>query len=396
MRTMIKSAKNKEGKWIELRRELHKNAEVGFDLPKTREMIWERLIQLGYAPKRLGKSGVLAEVGKGKRAFLLRADMDALPIKEQTGEAFACKTGNMHACGHDMHATALLGAAELLKERESQLNGRILLLFQPAEEVLEGANDCIQTGFLEEYNVQGAATLHVMTDVPFESGVILLPSAGVGAPAADFFRVEIRGKACHGATPQNGIDALLAGAQTVTALQAIASRECSAVLPVVLTIGQMQAGNASNVVAERCVLKGTMRTFDEEARKNARERIEEICKWTAKSMRASAKVTFEGGAPTLINDGELLEKVQPFLREILGEDRVIAAKSDSGVVAKSGGSEDFAYFTQRIPALMFALAAGKTEEGYAEPLHHAKVKFDERAIAYGATALATIAFAFFK
>ena len=191
MRTMIKSAKNKEGKWIELRRELHKNAEVGFDLPKTREMIWERLIQLGYAPKRLGKSGVLAEVGKGKRAFLLRADMDALPIKEQTGEAFACKTGNMHACGHDMHATALLGAAELLKERESQLNGRILLLFQPAEEVLEGANDCIQTGFLEEYNVQGAATLHVMTDVPFESGVILLPSAGVGAPAADFFRVDI-------------------------------------------------------------------------------------------------------------------------------------------------------------------------------------------------------------
>ena len=396
MRIIMKKIENKAKKWIEIRQELHANAEVGFDVSKTSEIIWDRLTELGYSPKRLGKSGVLAEIGKGKRTFLLRADMDALPIKEQTGVPFACKTGNMHACGHDIHAAALLGAAELLKEREDELEGRVLLLFQPAEEVLEGASDCIQTGFLEEYNVQGAVTLHVMTDVPFESGTILLPSAGVGAPAADFFRVEIKGKACHGAAPQNGIDALLVGAQTVTALQAISSRECSAALPVVLTIGQMLAGNAANVVAENCLLKGTMRTFDEKARQKARTRIEEICKWTAKSLRAKAKVTFEGGAPTLINDGALLEKVQPFLCETLGENKVIAAKSDSGVVAKSGGSEDFAYFTQRIPAFMFALAAGKTEEGYDQPLHHAKVKFDERAIAYGAAALATIGLAFFQ
>lgn len=394
MEKLYQQAKIKGKDWIDLRRALHANAEVGFDLPKTREIVCEKLSALGYAPEKIGKGGILAKIGEGEKCFLLRADMDGLPIKEKTGVKYACKRGNMHACGHDMHTAMLLGAAELLKTNEKRLKSKILLLFQPAEELLQGANDCIQTGFLQREKVQGAASLHVMTDVPFPCGTILLPNAGVSAPAADFFRIQIRGKACHGAAPQNGVDALLVGAQTVAALQVLSARESAAAVPIVLTVGQMRAGSAANVLADSCELLGTMRTFDENVRAYAKKRIREIAEGTAKSMRAKAKVEFTGGAPTLTNDKEILEGAKTQFTAVFGKEKVFAATADGGVVAKNGGSEDFAYFSQAVPSLMFAIAAGRTEEGFTRPLHHAQVDFDEGAIAYGAAALCALALSF--
>ena len=154
--------KGLQAELLKIRRYLHKNAEVGFALEKTCAYIEKKLTEYGYAPRRCGKAGIVATVGKGGKTFLLRADTDALPIAEQTGLSYACKNGNMHACGHDMHTAMLLGAAKLLKARESELNGRVKLLFQPAEELLEGAKDVIKNGVLDNPKPQAAMMIHVM------------------------------------------------------------------------------------------------------------------------------------------------------------------------------------------------------------------------------------------
>lgn len=376
------------------RRFLHRQAEVGFELFETGKFVRSKLEEMGYVPVPCGKAGLLVTVGKarGKKALLLRADMDALPVWEKTGLSYAAKNGNMHACGHDLHTAMLLGAARLLKKNEAFLQGEIKLLFQPAEEILEGAKDCIEAGVLEAPEVGGAAMLHVMTAVPFRTGHILLSSAGVTAPAADYFTVEIKGKACHGSTPQNGVDALTAAAYILLALQEIPAREISAASPIVLTVGKMEGGSAGNAIADRAALRGTLRAFDEEVREKAKKRIREIAETVAKTFRAKARVEFGGGCPTLQNDGGMVAFTEEKLRFYLGKENVSAAAAlPGGVVQRSGGSEDFAYISRKVPSVMLAIAAGNSEEGYVYPLHHPKARFDEEALVYGAAAFACLA-----
>ncbi len=372
------------------RRYLHEHAEVGFDLNKTTDFIKGELEKMGCAPQKCGRAGLVATLGEGKHTFLLRADMDGLPVKEKTGKSFACKHGHMHACGHDMHAAMLLGAAKLLKGREWELGGKVRLLFQPAEELLEGAKDVIEAGVLK--GVDGAMMIHVLTNVELPVGTVIV-AKGVSAPAADYFTIEVKGKSCHGSTPWKGVDALTVAARILLALQEISARELVPATPFVLTVGSLQGGVAGNVIADYAVLKGTLRAFDEGTRTTVKKRIEEIVKGMAQTFRARVKVSYEGGCPTLVNDEKLAVFAEKVGKELLGENCVFNSQTLGGdTKEKSGGSEDFAYISHEIPSVMAAIAAGETKKGYAYPLHHPKVDFDEDALCVGAAFYAQVAF----
>lgn len=394
---ILNQAKKLQPTLAKYRQYLHENAEVGFALSKTATFVEKTLQEMGCTPIRIAKNCLLATIGKpsAKGAFLLRADMDALPIKEKSGEAFACKAGNMHACGHDMHTAMLLGAAKLLKDNERELKGQVKLLFQPAEEILQGAKTAVDAGVLE--NVQGAVMIHVMVNTPLKSGTLVVSSGGVTAPAADYFTVEITGKSCHGSAPWNGVDALNASAHFLVALQALSAREISLSTPATLTVGTLQAGTAGNAIADRAVMQGTLRALDESVREQIKKRIKEIAQSIAKAFKAKAKVSFGGGCPTLVNDSKLSAFVEKNARELLGEKGVYtSAKLAGGETARrNGGSEDFAYISQQTPSVMLALSAGAIEEGYAYPLHHPKVRFNENVLCIGSAVLAHTALRWF-
>lgn len=374
---------------MEIRRELHANAETGFDLPKTREIVIDSLTALGYTPKMVGKGAVIATLGeknKGK-AILLRADMDGLPIFEQTDKEYACKIGNMHACGHDLHTAMLLMTAEILKGEEGNLSRPVVFLFQPAEETLEGAKDVVSSGTLSKYNVGNAVMLHVLTATDLPTGHIVVSSGGVSAPAADYFTVEVIGKACHGSSPQNGVDALSICARILLGLETLSARELPTVEPFVLTIGKLQAGVASNAIPDKAVMQGTLRAFDKEMRAFAKKRLKEIAQGIAKTFRASAEVTFTSGCPALQNDEGMSAVIGKTLQNGLGMDAVSYSADLGGNVRKGmGGSEDFAYIAEKVPSVMLALSAGEKKKGYEYPLHHPKTDFDESVLYIGALA----------
>ncbi len=373
------------------RRELHENAEVGFELPKTVAFVKKVLRSLGYQPKECGKSGLVATVGKGKRVFLLRADMDALPVLEEGKLSFACKYGNMHACGHDLHTAMLLGAAKLLKEREGELQGQVKLLFQPAEEILEGAKAMLEGGVLEAPKPQAGLMLHVMTATELPTGSVVV-ATGNSAPSADFFEIAVQGKGCHGSTPWKGVDALLIAARIVLGLEEISAREIPLSTPAVVSVGSLQAGEAGNVIADRAVIKGTFRTYDEGTRAHIRRRIEEVATGIASAYRAEATTTFAGGCPVLRNDGKLARLAKAYAAELLGKDRAFLMDELGGEARKEGGgSEDFAYIAKELPCVMLALSAGEKGKGYEYPLHHPKAAFDEKALPIGSALYAGIA-----
>lgn len=387
----FKEAQTISRKLVAFRRYLHKNAETGFQLTKTLPYVEAQLNAMGYRPQRCGQAGIVAIANAqatSKKTFLLRADTDALPIREDTALEFAAKNGNMHACGHDMHTAMLLGAAYLLKRSESRLKGRVKFLFQPAEETLEGAKDVLAHGVLSAPRVHAAAMIHVLVASPLPTGTILVASGGYSAPSADFFTIEVQGKGSHGSMPQEGVDALQTAAQIVIALQELTARELSLSDRALITIGSLQAGNANNVIADRAILKGSLRTFDPALRKRLKQRIQALSIHIAKAFRSKAVVTYDSGAPALFNDPDLADFALRALQTHTPDVLSTSAFKEKG---NSGGSEDFAYIAQRTPSVLLSIAAGKTEDGYGYPLHHPKTTFDERALPVGAATYATIA-----
>lgn len=365
---------------------LHTHAETGFDLTETKPYVKSALMKMGYTVQECGKAGLVTTVGKpGGKVLLLRADMDALPIAEEADVDFACQNGRMHACGHDMHTAMLLGAAKLLKAHESELDGMVKLMFQPAEEIFEGSKDMIASGVLENPRPDAALMIHVAAGMPLPAGTVVVSAPGVSAPAADYFTIRVHGKGCHGSAPQNGIDPLTAAAHILIALQEIHARELSASDEAVLTIGTFHAGEAGNVIPDTATMGGTIRTYDEKTRAYLKERITAIAKNVAEAFRASADVSFGSGCPTLVNDKGLSETVTGYLKDLLGANRAFTtAELSGGKPARGGGSEDFAYVSHEVPSLMLALAAGEPSKGYVYPQHHPKVKFDESVLSTGA------------
>ena len=376
------------------RRYLHTHAETGFDLKETVAYVKSELEAMGYEPLKCGKAGLVALAGGKKegKVFLIRGDMDALPINEEADIDFQCKTGRMHACGHDMHTAMMLGAARLLKQHEDEIEGTVKLMFQPAEEIFEGSHDMIEAGLLKNPDVDAGLMIHVMAGMPFPAGTVVVSAPGVSAPAADYFEITVQGKGCHGSMPNTGIDPLNAAAHILIALQEIHARELAMNDHAVLTIGTMNAGTAANVIPDSVVMGGSIRTFDEDTRAFIKKRMTEISEGIANAFRAKTKVTFGSGCPTLVNDKYLSECAEKYVKELLGDKLAFSVAQLNAMggqsSSKSAGSEDFAYVSHEIPTIMLALAAGQPEKGYRYPQHHPMVKFDEDALSYGSAVYA--------
>jgi hippurate hydrolase len=379
---------------LEARRTLHQTPETGFDLDHTLAFVRRELEKMGLAPNPCGRAGLTVLLG-GKQpggTFLLRADMDALPIREETDLPFAAQNGRMHACGHDLHAAMLLGTARLLSAHQDEIPGTVKLMFQPAEEIFEGSKDMIAAGVLEHPRVDAALMIHVMAGLELPAGTVVVSAPGVSAPAADYFEITVQGKGCHGSMPNTGVDPLTAAAHILIALQEISARELAMGERAALTIGTMQGGTAANVIPDSVTMGGTIRTFGEEIRTFLKKRMTEIAQGVARSFRAEAEVKFTSGCPTLVNDGDLSACALAYVRELLGPERArsvaeLAARG-GGSGAKSAGSEDFAYVSQAVPSIMLALAAGEPKAGYCFPQHHPQVKFDERVLPMGSAVYA--------
>ncbi|MBQ9768295.1 MAG: amidohydrolase [Lachnospiraceae bacterium] len=392
---LLQEAEVMQAQLTRWRRFLHAHAETGFDLPETVAFVTKELAAMGITANPCGRCGLVAELGRKEKetVFLLRADMDALPIPEESGVSFAAPTGKSHACGHDMHTAMLLGAAQLLKAREAEIQGTVRFMFQPAEELLSGAKDMIEAGVINDPPVTGAMMLHVMTGTALSAGTVIVAAPGVSAPAADYFTIEVFGKGCHGSSPNLGIDPVNAAAHVVLALQAIQTRELSIGERAALTIGSIQGGEAANVIPDKVILKGTLRAYSEETRVFLKKRLQEVAEQTAETFGATATVTFPCGCPALQNDESLSNKMLRYAKELLGEEKAFSAAEltkgrEPGRGENTAGSEDFAYVSEKVPSVMVALSAGK---GYEYPLHHPKVRFDEAALPVGSALLAYVA-----
>ena len=389
---LLEEATKNEAQIVEIRRALHSNPETGFELSNTIEYVKSELEKIGLKPQKCGKAGLTATVGKGDKVFLLRADMDALPVKEETDLSFASTNGKMHACGHDMHTSMLLGAAKLLKAHEDELCGTVKLDFQPAEELFEGAKDMITSGLLDNPKVDAALMIHVSAAMPMPAGTVIVCSGGVSAPAADCFTIKVQGKGCHGSMPDMGIDPISISAHIITALHEIHARELNLSDEAVLTIGSINGGIADNVIPDSVEMSGTIRTYNEETRKYIKERMTQICESVASTFRGEAEVKFVRECPTLVNDEKLSESVTKFTTELLGQGKAFSAEQllamSGGKPSKAGGSEDFAYVSHEVPSIMLALAAGEPQKGYCYPQHHPKVMFDESVLAAGSAVYA--------
>lgn len=381
---LLKEANELQTELTAWRRQLHAEPETGFDLHKTLPFVEESLHSMGLRPRRCGRAGLTVTLGRREgKCILLRADMDALPLREESGLSFASSNGAMHACGHDLHTAMLLGAAKLLTAHEAELRGCVKLMFQPAEETFEGAKDMIAGGVLEEPKVDAAVMLHVLGGMPLPVGTVIVCAPGVSAPAADYFEITVRGKGCHGSAPQQGVDALTAAAHILLGLQELNARELGADEAAVLTVGTLSGGTAGNIIADSARMEGTLRTYDEAVRARLKERMEEIAVGLAAAYRARAEVRFGTGCPTLVNDETLCAAALRHGRALLGEQAVRSAAELRG---RGGGSEDFAYISHKVPAVMLSLAAGGQY-----PQHHPAVTFDETVLSVGAALYAKLA-----
>ena len=380
-------------KLIHHRHFLHSIPEIGFDTDKTSEYIYSALCTLGIECFFICKNTVVANIkgNKSGKTILLRADIDALILKEETGLEFASKNNNMHACGHDMHTAMLLGAAEVLCSIKEDLCGNVRLLFQPAEEILSGAKKAIENGVLD--GVDCAITLHVMPNTDFPTGSVLLSYDTPSAPSADFFEIKITGKGCHGSSPSLGVDTITCACRVVTSLEHIRAYETGIHSKAVLTIGQISGGSNANAIPDEVLLKGSLRCFDEELRAFYKKRFEEITNGICSAFGCKSVIAYTSGCPMLINDTHLLDRVCENLSELLGKDNVVKIKDSR---SKVQGSEDFAYISQKVPSASIAIPAGKASDGYKFPLHSPKVTFDEKALEVGCGVYAYCALSILK
>ena len=373
-------------KW---RRTIHRNPEIGFDLPETRALVKQALTEMGYQPQDCGKAGILALAG-GKRpgkTILLRGDMDALPIFEESGEVFASEIpGRMHGCGHDMHTAMMLGAARLLKAHEDELEGTVKLEFQPAEEIFQGSPDMLAHGLLEDPHVDAAVMFHVLGGMPLPLGEVLVPGGGITMASCEQYHIVVHGKGGHGSMPENCIDPITAAAHIHIALQEINARELSQNDFGVLTTGRFAAGAASNVIPDTAEMWGTIRTTDPENKSGAliKQRMTEIAQGVAAAFRCTAEVTFSDFCPCMVVDETLSKDAFGYLSEMLGQGVMDMTALTGG--KPGGGSEDFAFVSHEVPTVSMFIAAGNAKEGYTYGQHHPKVKFDDSILFAGSAA----------
>jgi amidohydrolase len=350
------------------RRDLHRIPETGFNEVKTSAYVAQRLNELGLEVQEgVATTGVvgLLRTGKPGLTLMIRADMDALPIAEETGLPFASThPGCMHACGHDSHMAMSLGAAAVLNRLRDRIRGNIKFVFQPAEEGPGGAQPMIAAGVLENPAVDYAIACHLWAERP-EGYIGVRP--GPFMAAMDRFDLKIIGKSGHGAQPHLCVDAIEVGAQVVAALQRIVSRKMDPIEPAVVTVGSFHAGTAFNIIPAEAVMSGTTRTFNDEIWKSWEARIDTVVRGVCESMGAAYELKFSWGYPPTVNDPNMSEVVRRCAVQVVGEDRVV-------VPALTMGGEDMSFFLRRVPGCYYCIGVGR--EG-AAPLHNSKFEFKE-------------------
>ena len=383
---LLEAAKQLEPQLQEWRRTLHRHPEVGFDLPQTKALVQKALTEMGYAPQDCGKCGVLALAGGKKpgKVILLRGDMDALPLQEESGEAFASEVpGKMHGCGHDMHTAMMLGAAKLLMDNKEKVKGRVKFMFQPGEEGYNGCKNMIADGLLESPHVDVAFGMHSASASDYKTGTVLY-STGSYAASADAFKVTVHGKGCHGARPEEGIDPINIITHIHLALQTINSRERNQKEPLILTIGQIIAGDACNIIPERGYFTGTIRTFNQQVREHAKRRFIEIVNGMCATFGGHADIEWTTEMAPTINDPAVTPELLGYIRELVGEENMAE-------VPASMGSEDFSEVLLNVPGSYLNLSFGSREEGYLFGGHHPKIRHNEDALPIGSAIYAQVA-----
>ena len=364
---------------INYRRIIHENPEVGAVLPKTKAFVMDKLKEFGYEPTEICESGIVATISGEKpgKTFLLRADMDALPMKEETSCDFKSTNGCMHSCGHDMHTAMLLGAAKLLKQNQSQIEGTIKLVFQPDEEGFTGAKKMIAAGVLENPKVDAAMAMHVHSGTPSN---LVLCGLGTTIAGCNRFRIVVKGQGCHGAMPETGVDPINIAAHIYISLQEIIAREIATTQPAVVTIGKFVGGDAPNIIPGQVIMEGTIRSLDKEIGEFIFNRINDIVVSTAKMFRGEAELIELSSTPPLANDNKLAHEVTSYVKDLVGEQAVILFEQ-GGM-----GSEDFASYSYEVPSVYLMLGAGTKNENplFGKPMHNEKVQFNEDILVTGA------------
>ena len=362
------------------RRWLHSNAEVGLHMPKAQAYVMEQLKKAGLKPQPCGH-GVTAQLGKaGGKTLLLRADMDALPMPEESGEPFACPTGTeAHACGHDFHAAMLLTAAKILKENEAMLSGRVRFMFQPAEETFEGAKDMLANGILD--GVDAALAYHVGSG-RMPVGLFMYNSGGTMMYSVDGFRITVHGKGAHGAYPHCSIDPIHIGVHIYLALESLIAREADPSKACVLTIGNFSAGSAPNIIPDTATLQGTLRTNDGASREKLVRRLKEVVHKTAEVFGGWAEIEMISEVPTLVCDSAMTNEIVGYMQEL-----PIPGLTPVPDMSASA-SEDFATIAAKVPSVFMYLSAGYMDERGDAPAHNPKVRFNEDVCPIGSACLA--------
>lgn len=367
------------------RRHLHMHPELSYAETETSAFVRARLLALGLEPSApmAGGTGLTCLV-RGREdgpTVALRADMDALPIQEDGAAPYVSRNpGVAHLCGHDGHTTMLLGAASLLAKHPPK-RGNVKLLFQPAEEGGAGAARMIEDGALDGPAVEAIYALHVDPRVPTgRTGVVVGPANA----AADTIEIEVKGAGGHAAYPHLSVDAVTVAAQVVTALQHVVSRHTDPLLPLVVTIGTIRGGFASNVIAPSVTMQGTVRSFDPGLRERMPALIERVVQGVVAAHGATATVGYEPGYPATVNDAALLPTFEAASAAVMGEGR-------NALMAPTMGAEDFSYYAQRVPGMIVRLGVRNEALGFVHPLHHPRFDLDEDALPLGAALLADVA-----
>ncbi len=366
----------------EVRRKIHKHPELKMEEYKTSKLVTEELRSLGIEvyPDYADTTAVLGRIKGGKpgpvRAF--RADMDALPIKEETGLPYASEVdGVMHACGHDIHTASLVGLAHILARNQEELSGEVIFVFQPGEEGGFGGKILTDAGFIEKFGISYIIGQHVYPDVPLGK---IGYKVGLMTANSDRFIVKIKGKGSHGARPHQGIDPIAIASHITVAYGTIHSREVDPLDSTVITVGSIHAGTASNVIPDDAIMRGTIRTFGDENREFVTNRVKEVSKGIANTFRAEAEVDIKFGYPSVFNDEEITMKVKEGATLLLGNEGVLE------LPVPSMGGEDFAYYLKKIPGTFYRLGVGPSE-----PLHNARFAPSEEVLKVGMGVFAAVA-----
>ena len=386
----LKEAEQLFGYTQDLRRDFHRFPEIGFQEYRTAGVVARELTNLGLeVTTGVGKTGVVAllEGDQSGPVALIRFDMDALPINEETGVEYASQNpGLMHACGHDGHTAIGLTVARLLHAHRNELAGTLKLVFQPAEEGLGGAESMIADGVLQNPRPDLTLSLHLWNEAPF-GRISVTP--GPAMAAADVFRIRISGKGGHGANPHLAVDPVLAAAQVVTALQSIVARNVSPLKSAVISVTTIHGGEAFNVIPPEVKMEGTIRTFEPEVRARLLERFDQVIQNVAGGLGCQAQIEILHITPPVINDAQSSARVQQVAKAVLPE-------CELATDYRTMGSEDMSFMMQEIPGCYFFIGSANSERGLDYPHHHPKFDIDERALVYGSALMAAATADFLK